>query len=151
MRNKNLVTKMALNLLNDRFKQLLQYIKEEGIKVDVDAMTYAFSGFSGRQNYDTLVRSIVKDIVECYNMHIYRCTSGEYKFPKSLMALADETFIKITQRLKYIADNKDKYEDIVSYYCSSDNPESAFDMIILLALYCNMTSRNYVAVYAAEH
>lgn len=152
MRNKTLVKRMALNLLNDKFKKLLQYIKEEDIKVDADAMTYAFSGFCGRQNYDALVRSIVRDIVDCYDMHIYKCTScGEYKFPKSLMALADETFAKVTKRVRYIADNKDKYEDVVSYYCTSNDPESAFDMLILLALYCNMVSRNYVAVYAAEH
>ena len=150
MRNKMLVKRMALNLLNDKFKQLLQYIKEEGIKADADALNYAFSGFSGRQNFDALIRSIVRDLVDCYDLHIYRCTNcGEYKFPKSLMALADETFAGIAKRLKYIADNKAKYEDIVSYYCTSDDPESAFDMIILLALYCNKISRNYVAAYAA--
>ena len=32
MRNKMLVKRMALNLLNEKFKQLLQYIKEEDIK-----------------------------------------------------------------------------------------------------------------------
>lgn len=151
MRNKTLVKRMTLNLLNEKFKNLLQFIKEEDIKVDADAMTYAFSGFYGRQNYDALVRSIVRDIVDCYDMHIYKCTScGEYKSPKSLMTLADEAFVEMTKRIKYVADNKEKYEKIVSYYCSSDDPQSVFDMIMLLALYCNKISRNYVAVYAAE-
>lgn len=152
MRNRTLVKRMVLNLLNEKFKKLLQYIKEEGIKVDADAMTYAFSGFNSTDNYNTLIRSIIRDIVDCYDMHIYKCTScGDYKSPKSLMTLASESYVEMTKRVRYIADNKDKYEKVVSYYCSSNDPQSVFDMIILLALRCSTISRNYVAVYAAEH
>lgn len=147
-----IVKQIATNLLNDKFKDLLAYIKDQKLDADSKELEVAFSGFNSKQNYYSLVRCIIKDLIECYEMHIYRCTQqGEYKTPKSIATFIDDAFNDVRKYTNELVVHTEAYERIISKYCCySEDPAVVFDMIALLALRCNGRS-NVVAEYAYMH
>ena len=148
---KPVVKRMALVLLNKHFKELLSYIKENKIEADQLYLDYAFSGFESKENYYALIRSIVKDLVACYDFHIYKCKHcGDYRRSDSIMKLADDAFKSIIGDISLIAKRTTWYEKIVTTYCVEDDPTTVFDMIALLALHCSRRG-NLVATYVAEN
>lgn len=150
MTRKSVVRKMVITLLNTRFSELLSFIRDQKVIPDREALDFAFSGCGSIENYLTLVRCIVNDLVDVYDLYVYKCYEAKQE-PQSLMALSENVLSKMKERIKEFSDHSENYEKVVSKYCASDEPDTVFEMIMLLALRTHNGMSNAVAQYAYDH